>query len=216
MAKKEEFIGIRVTKELRASLEKKAKEKGMSLSRFIQEGLDDTYHSDKERILGLINKKKQERPEYWKELDKSPITREFEDFIGTMFTEFVNPVSRDPKHQPVILIYWIEHLLNSVIKHFDSVPEAHKVEAAHFFIDSIGGTLIEGLKHIKSKNNKTQSKLIDLESNFVEKVCFHFTSRALAKESYEAMKKEIEKVHTDIRLNLLEERNDKKGKANER
>lgn len=216
MAKKEEFIGIRVTKELRASLEKKAKEKGMSLSRLIEEGLDDTYHSDKERILSLIKKRKQERPEYWKELDKSPITREFEDFIGTMFTEFVNPVSRDTKHQPVILIGWIEHLLNSVIKHFDSVPETHKFEAARLFINSIGGTLIEGLKHIKSKNNKTQSELIDLESNFVEKVCFHFTSRALAKESYEAMKKEIERVCTELTIKQLAEKSGKKGKTNEK
>lgn len=216
MAKKEEFIGIRVSKELRSSLEKAAKKKGISLSRFIEEGLHDTYHSDKERILSLINKRKQERPEYWKELDKSPITREFEDFIGTMFTEFVNPISKNTKHQPVILIGWIEHLLNSTIKHFDSVPETHKLEAARLFIDSIGGTLIEGLKHIRSKNSKTQSELIELERNFVEKVCFHFTSRALAKESYEAMKKDIESVHADIELNLFKERNDKKGKANDK
>jgi len=71
MAKKTEFIGVRVSKELRASLEKKAEEQGISLSRFVEEGLHDTYRSDKEIMLNLIAKRKQERPEYWKELEKS-------------------------------------------------------------------------------------------------------------------------------------------------
>lgn len=202
MAKKEEFIGIRVSKELRASLEKGAKKKGVSLSKFIEEGLHDTYISDKERILSLISKRKQERPEYWKELDKSPIVREFEDYIGTLFTEFLNPMSKDPKHQPVILLTWIEHLLQSTIKHFDSVPEQYKVEAARRFISSLGETLIEGLTHIKSKNKKTQLELIELEKDFVEKACFHFTSLTLAKDSYEKMKAELEKVYAELMMEL--------------
>ncbi len=57
MAKKEEFIGIRVSKELRASLENGAKKKGISLSKFIEDGLHDTYGPDKVKILNLISKK---------------------------------------------------------------------------------------------------------------------------------------------------------------
>jgi len=202
MAKKEEFIGLRVSKELRASLEKGAKAKGISLSKFIEEGLHDTYRSDKDRILNLISLRKQERPEYWKELEKSPIVREFEDYIATIFTEFVNPISKDPKHQPVMLLTWIEHLLKSTVKHFDSVPEAHKVEAARLFISSVGEALVEGLTQIKSKNKKTQLELIELEKDFVEKACFHFTSLTLAKESYTKIQAELEKVYAELMMEM--------------
>ncbi len=72
MAKKEEFVGIRISKELKTFLEKKAKKNGISLSRLIDESLLDSFKEDKEFILNNINKRKQERPVYWKELDKSP------------------------------------------------------------------------------------------------------------------------------------------------
>ncbi len=206
MAKKTEFIGVRVSKELRASLEKKAEEEGMSLSKFVEQGLHDTYRSDKDIILNLIAKRKQERPEYWKELEKSPIVREFEDYIGTLFTEFVNPGCKDPKQQPVILLYWIEHILRSTIKHFDSVPEAQKVEAARHFITSVGEALVDGLTHIKSKNKKTQKELIEIEKDFVEKACFHFTSLTLAKESYNNIVAELKKVQAELMLARLEEK----------
>ena len=202
MAKKTEFIGVRVSKELRASLEKKAKEKGVSLSKFVEEGLHDTYLSDKELILNLIAKRKEERPEYWKELEKSPIVRVFEDYIATLFTEFVNPISKDPKHQPVILIMWIEHILRSTIKHFDSVPEGRKAEAASSFISRIGEALVEGLMHIKSKNKKTQLELLEIEKDFVEKACFHFTSLTLAKESYSKIQAELEKIQTELMMEI--------------
>ena len=57
---KEEFIGIRINKEFKAFLKKKAKEKGVSLSQLLFENLYDTYKSDKDQILGLISKKKEE------------------------------------------------------------------------------------------------------------------------------------------------------------
>ena len=73
MSKKEDTIIMRIGKEQKAFLKRKAKEKGISLSRLIEESLHDTFKSDKVQILDLINKRKQEKPEYWKTLDESPI-----------------------------------------------------------------------------------------------------------------------------------------------
>ena len=69
MAKKEEFIGIRISKELRTFLENKAKKEGISLSKLIDEQLIDSFKEDKEFILSTINKRKQEKPVFWKGCD---------------------------------------------------------------------------------------------------------------------------------------------------
>ncbi len=127
--------------------------------------------------------------------------------MATLFTEFVNPISRDYKHQPVILLMWIEHILKSTIKHFDSIPEGRKEEAARNFIKRIGETLIEGLTHIKSKNKKTQEEIIKIEKDFVEKACFHFTSLTLAKESYNKIKAELERVNRELMIGELKLKN---------
>ena len=46
MSKKEEFVGIRISRELKTVLQKKAVEKGISLSRLIEETLNDNLNKD--------------------------------------------------------------------------------------------------------------------------------------------------------------------------
>lgn len=201
MTKKEDFIGFRISRELKTSLEKKAKAKGVSLSRLIEENLNDTYKSDKEHITALIAQKEQERPVYWEELYKSPIAKEFRDYVGTIFTEFSNPISRNPQHQPVILLLWINHILQATIKHFDTVPDEYKREAADKFL-AIGETLVNGLSNIKAVDSETEEHIINLKKAFVEKACHHFTSLAFAKDSYKTIRAELEKVSNEL-LNEL-------------
>ena len=202
MAKKEEFVGIRISKEFKNFLVKKAKKSGISLSRLIDESLLDNFKEDKEFILNNINKRKQERPVYWKELDKSPIIREFENFIAILYTEFLNPISKTgTDYQPVILIGWIHHILNATIKHCDSIPEEHKRQVASHFIESLGKTLIEGLTYIKSNDKETQGEIIDMKMDLAEKACYHFTALAFAKDSYTNIKTELEKVRKELKEN---------------
>jgi len=204
MTKKEDFIGFRISRELKTSLEKKAKEKGVSLSRLIEENLNDTYKSDKEHITHLIAQKEQERPVYWEELYKSPIAKEFRDYVGTIFTEFSNPISRNPQYQPVILLLWINHILQSTIKHFDTVPDEYKREAADKFL-AIGETLVNGLSNIKAEDSETEEHIINLKKTLAEKACHHFTSLAFAKDSYKTIKAELEKVSNDLLNELKDE-----------
>ncbi|MCP4253218.1 MAG: hypothetical protein GY775_07385 [Candidatus Scalindua sp.] len=205
MAKKEEFVGIRISKELKAFLEKKAKKNGISLSRLIDESLIDSFKEDKEFILNNINKRKQERPVYWKELDKSPIIREFENFIAILYTEFLNPLNKTKTDlQPVLLLNWISHILRATIKHYDSISEEYENEAAGKFIESLGKDLIEGLAYIKSNEKETQGEIIDMKMDLAEKVCYHFTALAFAKDSYIKIKTELEKVRKELIKELRE------------
>ena len=205
MAKKEEFVGIRISKEFRAFLEKKAKDKGISLSRLIDESLLDSFKEDKEFILNTINKRKQERPVFWKELEKSPIIREFENYIASLYTEFLNPLNKvKTDYQPVILLGWIDHILSATIKHFDSIPEEYKRTAASDFIESLGNALTEGIAYIKSNDKETQGHIIDMKKDMAEKACYHFTALAFAKDSYIKIKTELEKVRNELIKELKE------------
>ena len=199
MAKKDEFVGIRISKELKTFLEKRAKKNGISLSRLIDESLLDSFKEDKEFILNNINKRKQERPVYWKELDKSPIIREFEIYIASLYTEFLNPLNKTKTDlQPVLLLNWISHILSATIKHYDSISEEYENEAAGKFIESLGKDLIEGLAYIKSNDKKTQGEIIDMKMDLTEKACYHFTALAFAKDSYIKIKTELEKVRKEL------------------
>ena len=204
MAKKEEFIGIRISKELRTFLEKKAKEKGLSLSKLIDERLIDSFKEDKEFILSTINKRKQEKPVFWKELDKSPIVRAFEDLIAALYTEFLNPLNKTkPDLQPVALLGWIHQILSDVIRHFDSISEDQRRFAADTLI-SVGEVLIDGFVFIKSSDKETQEHIIDMKKNLVEKACYHFTALTFAKDSYNKIKTELEKIRNELIKELKE------------
>lgn len=203
MLKKEDTIVMRIGKEHKTFLQKKAKEMGVSLSKLIEESLHDTFKSDKEQILDLINKRKQERPTYWKTLDKSPIAREFENYIASLFTEFVNPISRDPWSQPVVLIGWISDLLQAATKHFDSITEENKRLAADYIIGT-GNTLIDGLAYVKSKDKETQERIIEMKRELAEKASYHFTALAFEKESFNTIKRELEKVRNELLKELKE------------
>jgi hypothetical protein len=203
MSKKEDIIIMRIGKEHKAFLQKKAKERGVSLSKLVEESLHDTFKRDKEQILGLINKRKQERPTYWKILDESPVARGFENYIASLFTEFVNPISRNPWSQPVVLLAWIDHLLQATIKHFDSISEENKKLAADYIIMA-GNTFIDGLAYVESEDKETQEYILDLKREFAEKASYHLTALAFEKESYNTIKRELDKVHDELIKELKE------------
>ncbi|OHB36594.1 MAG: hypothetical protein A2Y09_01260 [Planctomycetes bacterium GWA2_39_15] len=204
---KEEFISLRVSKELRDFLEAKAKKRGVKLSKLIEDELSDTYKTDNAQILNIISKRKQERPEYWNKFEKSPIAKKFETFISMIFTEFVNPISNDPEHQPVVLLGSIQNILKETINHFGSIPEEHRRLAADTLM-SVGEVLIDGFVFIKSNDRETQEHIIDMKKNLVEKACYHFTALAFAKDSYIKIKTELEKVRDELIKELKEKSRD--------
>lgn len=196
--KKEDLVSVRISSEFKDFLKDKADKKGVSLSTLIEQNLHDTYQSDKELIKGLINRRKKERPDYWEELDKSPIVREFEEHLATLFTEFVNPISKiDYKYQPVVLLIWLQHFLEETVKHFKAVPEEHKRVAARHFI-AIGKALVDAFPMIKAKDNETQMEIIKEKIELAETACYQITAMAFAKDSFTKIKTELEKVQAEL------------------
>lgn len=197
-SKKEDLIGLRISKEFKEFLKEKADKLGISLSELIENDLYDTYKSDGEIIKELIQRRKRERPAYWEELDKSPISREFEEHIAALFTEFVNPIAkRDYKYQPVVLIGMIDHLLSETIKHFNSIPEEHKKMAAYSFL-KIGKTLTDSLQLLKAKDKETEREIIETKKEIAEKLIYHLSALAFAKDSYKKIKDELDKIQAEL------------------
>lgn len=196
--KKEDLVSVRISSEFKDFLKDKADKKGVSLSTLIEQNLYESYQSDKELIKGLIDRRKKERPAYWKELDRSPIIREFEEHLATLFTEFVNPLKKtDYKYQPVVLLVWLRHFVGETIKHFGSIPEEHKRLAASYFI-AIGETIVEAFPIIKAKDNEIQMEIIKEKIKLAEEACYQITAMVFAKDSYNKIKVELEKVQVEL------------------
>jgi hypothetical protein len=197
-SKKGDLIGLRISREFKEFLKEKADKLGVSLSELIENNLYDTYKSDEDIIKRLIKRRKSERPAYWEELDKSPITREFEEHIATLFTKFVNPIAkRDYKYQPVVLIGLIDHLLSETIKHFNSIPEEHKRMAAYSFL-KIGKTLTEALPLLRANDKETEKEIIIIKKEIAEKLIYHLSALVFAKDSYNKIKAELDKIQAEL------------------
>ena len=67
-----------------------------------------------------------------------------------------------------------------------------------------GNTLIDGLAYVKSKDKETQERIIDMKRELAEKTSYHFTALAFEKESYNTIKRELEKVRNELIKELKE------------
>ena len=88
---KEEFIGIRVSKEFKKFLQREAKRKGMSLSEYIEFHTDDNFKLTQKHSQDLLERAKEDLPSFWSEAEKSQVTKEFEKMIPLMISDFLNP-----------------------------------------------------------------------------------------------------------------------------
>lgn len=199
--KKEELIGIRVSKEFKAHLQKKAKEKGVSLTDVIEERLYDTFDSDKERIEFLISERKKERPEFWKEIDKSPVNREVEKHLVELYTEYMNPIGQNINHLPLQLITFLCMALNGTIKHFDSLKDDYKYNVARRYLD-ICNSVIDAFPHFKSKDIEEQKQIIQEMRDVAEKICYAMSAMAFNKEAYNTIKGKLEEIQKELLKDL--------------
>lgn len=194
---KEEFIGIRIDKEFKSILQKKAKKKGISLSELLTLHLGDLYQSDKEQIQSLIKMKKEERPLFWEEYDQSTIATVMQEQIVKLYVDYFNPTSTNTEFQPYASITVIASFMRSIMKHFESVPDECKC-AALCSIMCIGEAFIDCLAYIKSKDPEMQKSIIDGKAKIFEQIAYHFTAMALDKNSYMEFKRKIEEIQSAL------------------
>src|SRR3990172_3578380 len=122
---KDEFIGIRVSKEFKKFIQRESKRKGMSLSEYIESHSEDNFKNTKKHIQNLVERAKEERPDFWKEAEKSKITKEFEQFIPEIVSDILHPLNNNPKVHPVLLLGSIPHILQRTIINLDSIDDGN-------------------------------------------------------------------------------------------
>src|SRR5208283_5227774 len=101
---KDEFIGIRVSKEFKKFLQGEAKRKGMSLAEYIEFHTDDNFKLTKKHFENLLERAKEDLPTFWSEAEKYQITKAFEEIIPGMVSDFLNPLNRrNPDLHPALM-----------------------------------------------------------------------------------------------------------------
>lgn len=192
---KDEFIGIRVTKEFKKFIQREAKRKGISLSEYI-EGFhaDDNFKLTRKHFQSLLERAKEDLPSFWKVAGKSRITKEFEELIPLMVSDFLNPMNRtNPGLHPAFILHCIPLFLRNTIVHIDSIDDEYRLQAVEEFLSS-ARIVAENLNKLKVGNKEEQKHIVSELKNIIESFVFYFTSMAFAKDSFVAIKKELDKT----------------------
>jgi hypothetical protein len=190
---KDEFIGIRVSKEFKKFLQRESKRKGMSLSEYIEYYAKDEFLNIKKHIQNLIERAKEDRPEFWEEAEKVQFTKDFENTIPIIMTDLLHPLNNNPYYHPILVLNSLTLLFSSTIMHFDTLHENYR-RPAYQKILYMGEILAKNLNKIQSKNKEEQEEIISELKGLIESFVFSFTSMAFAKDSFVKIKEELDKT----------------------
>lgn len=195
---KDEFIGIRVSKEFKKFIQGEAKRKGLSLSEYIESHTDDNFKLTRKHLQDLLERAKEDTPTFWIEAEKYKITKVFEEFIPDMATDFLNPINHtNPSFLPAFMLMYIRMLVKDTIGHIDSIEDEHKRRAIEHYL-SAGKVIAENLNKFKVKDKDEQKYLISEMKDMIETFAFSFTSMAFAKDSFVTIKKELDKTEKTL------------------
>jgi hypothetical protein len=195
---KDDFIGIRVSKGFKKFLLGEAKRKGMSLSEYIEFHTDDNFKLTKKHLESLLERAKEDLPDFWSEAEKYQIVKEFEKIIPMMATDFLNPIKRTlPSLLPAFMLLYIPLLVKNTIVHIDAINEEHKSQAIHNYL-SAGKIIAENLNKLKIRDSEEQKVIISAMKDMMETFAFSFTSMAFEKDSFVKIKVELDKTEKTL------------------
>ena len=201
---KEEFIGIRVSREFKKFIQGEAKRKGMSLAEYI-EGFHggEGFKLTRKHFEDLLERAKEDLPTFWGEAEKSQIIKEFEEFIPLVVSDFLNPMNqKDFNLHPAFMLMFIPLLVKNTIVHVDSIEDEHKSRAVEHYL-SAGKIIAENLNKLKVKDKEEQKHIISKMKDMIETFAFSFTSMAFEKDSFVKIKAELDKTEKTL-LNDIE------------
>jgi predicted HicB family RNase H-like nuclease len=190
---KDEFIGIRVSKEFKRLLQREAKRKGMSLSEYLETTSTDKFEDTKKHIQELIARAKEDRPAFWQEAEKSQILREYETLMPNILSDLLNPLGHDPHHHALLMMNFIPLATRSCVVNLDSVHDDYKGQAASKLIMT-SKIVAENLNKLHGKDKEEQINIIKEIKQLIESFAFSFTSLAFAKDSFVKIKEELDKT----------------------
>lgn len=195
---KDEFIGMRVSKEFKKFIQGEAQRKGLSLSEYIESHTDDNFKLTRKHLQDLLERAKEDLPTFWSEAEKYQITKVFERFIPDMATDFLNPINRaNPTFHPAFMLMYVSMLVKDTIAYIDSIEDDHKRHAMVNYL-SAGKSIAENLNKFKVKDKEEQKFLISEMKDMIETFAFSFTSMAFEKDSFLKIKQELDKVEKTL------------------
>ena len=207
MSRKDETIIMRVSKEFKTFLKKRAKEKGTSVTGLLEE-FYDPYNDDKKKIQEMIKERKNQQPELWKELDKSPIARNIEEYMISLYCEYLDPIggiAHKIELHPAQLIQFVKMPLEETIRHFDTISEEEKHKAANHYI-KLCKRIIDYIPSFKAKETEDQKYIIEELVDTADKLCYQLSAMAFDKDAYNTIKEQLHKVQNKLICELKEKR----------
>jgi hypothetical protein len=190
---KDEFIGIRASKEFKTYLQKQAKKKGMSLSQYLEYSFEEKFIATKDHVQFWIDEAKEKNPEFWGKADQSQITKEFEKDIPILVTDFINPSAGSPYQLPYHMLSILSYLLSSSINNIDSMQKDYHGRTSLLFL-SMARTIGANLNKLKSDDIEEKKEIISEMKNLIEMFGFYFTSLAFNKDSFVMIKEGLDKT----------------------
>lgn len=203
--KKDDFIGIRISKELKQKFQKEAKKQGLTLSEYFESCVKGQFLESKYAVQSMIAEAKEKRPEYWEKTQKTPLTRDLEHLIPILVSDFVIPPSANPDGMPVHISYLIGHLVKSVLNNIDTVK--YKGEVCSNAV-RIGKYIADNVGRLKAGDRTEQERIIKDLKEVIETFVFNFTSMAFAKDSFLTIKAELEKTEKILLEGIKENESD--------
>ena len=204
---KDDILSLRVDKEFKKHLQREAKRKGVSLAKYIELHFEDNFRDTKSLVHMLIENAKDERPEYWKQLEGNPILRKLEFFGEAYLTDFLHPMGSgdyEPTRHGLFMLERIMYLIGDTANLFETIDEKYRQDAAENYFGMVEA-VAKNLNKFKSAEPDTQKYIISAIKELIELLSFNFTSSAFAKESFVKIKEELDKTEK-ILLREIEEK----------
>jgi hypothetical protein len=192
MRRKDDFIGIRISKELKERFQKEAKKQGLTLSEYFESCVKGQFLESKYAVQSMIAEAQEKNPEFWKKAKKAALVRDLEHLIPILVSDFVMPQG-DPNGIPLHMTYLIQDLVISVLNSVDSVTNLYRGATCSYAL-GIGKSIADNVSKLKSKDKEEQKRIIEELKEVIETFVFGFTSMAFAKDSFLTIKAELEKT----------------------
>ncbi len=193
---KDEFIGIRVSKEFKDRLKKSASNKGVSIAQYIESSLYGDLEVPKRIVESMIVTSKENNPKYWKQAEKSAFLRNLEWQLPMMVSDYISPQG-NPRQNSVQMAYYITDMYKTILNNIEYEEDINKQIISSFAIES-GKHLANDIGKLKVKNKEDQEIIIKQIKEVLDTFIFNFTAMGFAKNSYEIIKKELDKTEKQI------------------
>ena len=207
--KKDDFIGIRISKDLKERFQKEAKKQGLTLSEYFESCVRGQFGESKYAVQSMIEEAHEKKPDYWEKARKAALIREIEYLLPIFVSDFVMPQGADPHGVVLLMIHSIKDFMRAVVNNIDTVSPMYQGAVSQDALE-MGRMVADNIGKFKAEDSDDQKTLIKNLKELIESFVFNFTSMAFAKESFLKIQSELEKTEKILLQNIKKNESDHK------